>query len=286
MSKRSSISPVKRAAPSSKARPLLIASLMLGASSPLFAQTQIDDHERRARIDDFSVAQPSRASSVQIEQLGSGNRDVSASKITSLSGPLDKPSVEMTDLGNAGPQNTAPTDSTPMAQVAGSKSLADINGAHQQSEQLSNSAQSRDLSDTSISSTAASRPTATERLSGTDRCEPGQETAQSENCANILEKRAEQYASTQAPTLSAEQALLANNSDDGAAIDSLATRLDLGSRDNPNASLPANQEVASIYLENPQGNLIDVQQPNEPSQAVEALVQVLRNGGAPANSAP
>lgn len=286
MSKRSPISPVKRAVHSFKAGSLLIAGLILGASSPLFAQAQSDAQDRRARIDDFSVAQPSRASSVQIEQLGSGNRDISASEITSRSSTLGTQSVEMSDLGNSGPQNTAPTASTPMAQVTGSRSLADINGARQQNEQLSNSAQSRDLSDTSISSTQASRPTATEHLSGTDRCEPGQETAQSENCANILEKRAEQFASTEAPTLSAEQALLANNSADGAAIDSLATRLDLGSRDNPNANLPANQEVASIYLQNPTGNVIDIQQPNDANQVPDALIEVLRNGGTPANLSP
>ncbi|MEX0343213.1 MAG: hypothetical protein AB3N06_11540 [Erythrobacter sp.] len=99
------------------------------------------------------------------------------------------------------------------------------------------------------STPADSRPQAVVRLRGADRCDPQLSGRDLERCLKILELRADEFSLPSPPRLSAEQALLAGQSDDALAP-ARGDRNPLRSATvkEPDARLDSNQELASIFL--------------------------------------
>lgn len=179
---------------------------------------------------------------------------------------------------------TAPGDHGVDVPAAGSANERDEPSPRQISQQgqsdagpqLSDGGDSRDLETQAVSQPGDSRPRPAAQLAGSDRCDPQQEAAPSERCKAVIETRAAEFQASEAPRLSAEQALLAQR---GANPDVLAPgspdlRLQLASRGDPDAESRTNQELASIYLEQP-----PVSGPPSPAEVppdtLEALAEMM-----------
>jgi hypothetical protein len=199
-------------------------ALLAGFSAPLLAQAQADP----ARLDDFAV---------------STARD-DPSHVDQLSPEIDRARAPAQPRDRAIATPPAPgAPSTDLSQVSVRKQGAD-------QAQLSHAGAVPDESHASVSSTADSRPQAVARLGGHDRCDPQLAGDALERCKRILELRAQEFNAPAAPQLSAEQQLLAEQraEEEQQSGRSPATRLRLASRDEPDADLQSNQELAALYL--------------------------------------
>ena len=115
--------------------------------------------------------------------------------------------------------------------------------------QLSEAGQFRDTGLAAISDSSQSRPRGDNSVEGVDRCEqqPGQPLAT--QCAQILERRANEFAATEAPVMSPEQVLLAEHADEAGVLAQQSSDFRLAlARGDPRAELLSNQELASISL--------------------------------------
>lgn len=184
----------------------------------------------KARLDEFAPP-AAEVAGLRIEQLD----DAAASIDSSAGQALDReltvpgpPQVERAPL----PQLSQPGQTGPAQQ------------------QVSERGESRRLAAGSVSSSDDSRPQASAPLGGRDRCDPQLETQQLERCLRVLERRAAEFSAPEAPTLSAEQVLLAERGDDGERVAARSSdlRLRLAAGD-PDAEIASNQELASIYLD-------------------------------------
>jgi hypothetical protein len=202
---------------------LAAAALLAGASTPLAAQAQGDP----VRLDDFAVARQSR-DTLQVDQLP---RD--EGQTTEAAPPVDR----------------KVTAEEPVAPAAARLPQLSAKGQSPQQTQISKPGGAPDESAAAVSSTAQSRPQGVARLGGRDRCDPQLAEAERERCQRILELRAQEFNAPAAPELSPEQKLLAEQqTDEEGAGRSTVTRLRLASRDDPDANLPSNQELAALYL--------------------------------------
>ena len=89
------------------------------------------------------------------------------------------------------------------------------------------------------------------RRTGDSRTEGSNPSVSASRCRQILELRAQELHAPAPPQLSAEEQLLAEqqaNRDEGA-VRSPEARLRLASRDDPDATLTSNQELATLYLD-------------------------------------
>jgi len=244
---------------------LAAAALLAGLSAPLAAQSQADP----VHLDDFAVAAQGD-DTLRVEQLASDGKQVAGS-----SQPRDR------DVAAAEPP-APPATALPQL-TAGGQSL--------EQAQLSKAGAAPDESAAAVSSTAQSRPQGVARLGGSDRCDPQLAEAELERCRRILELRAQEFNAPAPPQLSPEQVLLTEQRYDetGSASRSTETRLRLASREDPDADLQTNQELAALYLarQNPPAQ----PQPQEPAapegdaslaQILDSL-QVATGGGQPAN---
>lgn len=205
---------------------LALAMLALKAG-PLAAQQQADP----VHLDDYAVAAQAPAT-LEVDQLSVGGSQVAGSPA-----PHDR-SVG-TGQGDS-PQATA--------QVQLSS-----RGQNPQPAQLSKPGAPPDESSAAVSSTRQSQPQGVVRIAGQDRCDPQLAKAELDKCRRILELRAQEFSAPAPPQLSAEQRLLAEQRyDDASTADrSTAARLRLASREDPDANLQSNQELAALYLHNP-----------------------------------
>ena len=205
---------------------LAVATILAGLSGPLAAQAQ----DNPARLDDFAVT-ASRDNSLQVQQLSD-----SAERVASASQPREQAVVPAEPAGQA-------DAAVPQLSAAGQPTSPQA--------QLSKAGAAPDESAAAVSSTAESRPQGVQRLGGTDRCDPQLGDAALARCRQILELRAQEFHAPAPPQLSAEEQLLAEqqaNRDEGA-VRSPEARLRLASRDDPDATLTSNQELATLYLD-------------------------------------
>ena len=196
-----------------------LALVLLLAAAPAAGQD-------RARLDDFAL--PPSEQAVAIDQLP-----------TVEAAPAEQPR----DRSLAVPQ-PAPAPRAPLDQLAEP-------GEATAPSQLTARAASRRLAPAAVSSAADSRPAPAGPIGGADRCDPqaleGQDRAE---CLRILELRAAEFNATEAPRMSAEEKLLADQRRrDDEARPSAARRVSLAAADDPDADLVTNQEIAAIYLE-------------------------------------
>jgi hypothetical protein len=203
---------------------LFAAALLAGAASQLAAQAQDDP----VRLDDFAVG-GSSSRVLQVPQVSSPQAEVTPepqpADRTIATQPRSKPAAAVAQL---------PGESATTAQA-----------------QLSAAGAKPDESFAAVSSRAQSKPQGTQRLTGTDRCDPQLGHAELARCQRILELRAQEFHAPAPPELSAEQKVLAAQQADEAdqARHSTDTRLRLAARDEPDADLQSNQELASLYFE-------------------------------------
>ena len=193
----------------------------LGLAVPAAAQTAPD----RTRLDEFTV--PAGDSAQPIDQLDRTQDAVPSDTVT-----------QDRELAVPGPPSASPS---PVAQLSRL-------GEAPATSQVSNPAQSRQLGARSVSSPRDSRPQATAALGGRDRCAPGSQAERDGQCQRIIERRADEFAASEPPRLSAEQILIARLRNDEAAASNPARQRSRGAA-NPDAGELGNQEIASIYLQ-------------------------------------
>jgi hypothetical protein len=208
-----------------RAARLAAAMLLASATAPLAAQSQGDP----AHLDDFAVSAPSDKS-LQVEQVSQGQ-----DKVDSAPQPHDSPV-------NAEQRTEPVTIDLPQLSAKGQAS---------EQAQLSKAGVKPDESSAAVSSTAESRPGTVQHLGGTDRCDPQLGDAELARCKRTLETRAQEFHAPAPPQLSAEETLLAEQRGDEqrAPSQSAEIRLRLASRDDPDADLESNQELAALYLD-------------------------------------
>jgi hypothetical protein len=195
-----------------------LASILLVAAAPAFAQD-------RARLDDFAL--PGDEQATGIEQLPSA-------------GPLPPAQRRDRSLTVPAPPGAAPS---PLDQLTSTRTGAVT------SNQLASGIASQTLAPAAVSSTADSKLQGVQRIGGRDRCDPRLDEATRADCLRILELRAAEFQATEAPQLSPEQKLLAEEQrKDERHAPSSALRLRLASSDDPDADLSSNQEIAATYL--------------------------------------
>jgi hypothetical protein len=230
---------------------LAMAMLLAVAGAPLAAQSQGDP----VHLDDFEVAR-SGNDTLQVEQLPTDGRPVAGSER-----PVDR----------------TLTAEEPAAPAAARLPQLSAQGQSPRQTQISNPGGAPDESAAAVSSTAQSRPQGVARLGGRDRCDPQLAAVERERCQRILELRAQEFNAPAPPELSPEQKLLAEQrtDDEGSAGRSTVTRLRLASRDDPDANLQSNQELAALYL-GKQAPPAQPQSPAEPTPEGDAsLAQIL-----------
>lgn len=237
--------------------------LLAGASASLAAQSQDDS----VRLDEFAVNK-SADNSLQVQQVTTG-----ADQVESPPQPHDH-SVGTHDRSEASTQA--------VAQVS-------QNGHGIEQAQLSKPGATPDQSSAAVSSPDQSRPDGVQRLAGTDRCDPQLGDAERERCKHILELRAQEFHAPAPPQLSAEEKLLAEQrAAEETSRRSPDTRLRLASRDDPDAELESNQELAALYLQR-QGP------PPEPApdktappldESLAKVLEALQIGGPPPQGSP
>jgi hypothetical protein len=198
---------------------------MLLAAAPATVAAQAQDDP--VRLDDLAVS-ASADDSLRVPQLST-----SEAQVDDAPQPHDRAIAT-----EARPEQPAPA----VSQVA-------PNGRATEQAQLSKAGAPPDESHAAVSSRAQSRPGAVEHLAGTDRCDPQLGDAELERCRHILELRAQEFHAPAPPQLSAEQKLLAEQrASEDSPNRSAETRLRLASRDDPDAELKSNQELAALYL--------------------------------------
>jgi hypothetical protein len=119
-------------------------------------------------------------------------------------------------------------------------------------------------------------------LGGQDHCDPELAREALERCRRILELRAQEFNAPAPPRLSAEQQLLAEqrSTDEQQSGPTPETRLRLASRDEPDADLQSNQELAALYLARQQQSLPETAKRPEDEQAAAGdatLAQILNS---------
>jgi hypothetical protein len=214
---------------------------------PVLAQEPADP----ARLDDFAL--PATAQPLPVEQLTTGDTlrtPPQQADRTLASPPLSEP-------GGAMPaQLSAPGGGGTITQLAGT-------------------GQSRTALTGSVADPKDRPPGAVTRIGGHDRCDPQSVQAVYAECLRILELRSDEFSAPKAPTLSAEQRLLAEQRQgDDTVSPSNALRLRLATVAQPDAELPSNQELASVYLKEPEKPVVQQAPEPEPS-AYAALLQGL-----------
>lgn len=229
----------------------LLAGLALGLGGAAVAQDAAD----KTRLDEFAV--PTAADGQPVQQL-----DPSADPIVPAAAPVADRQLSI-------PAPPA-AERQPVAQLSQT-------GETVPAEQLSGSAESREVAAGSVSSSRDSRPQPVAALGGSDRCEPGSEAEESEECRRILELRAAEFQAVEPPRLSAEQVLLAETlrQEEVLAAGSSRLRVRLAGAHSPDADLESNQELASIYLGRP-ADQSPAPLEEEPVPEAEALAEVLQ----------
>lgn len=208
-------------------RTFAVACGLLGAvfSAPAHAQERGD----AARLDDFALPEAQQA--LRVEQLSDGESS-------------DQPQqhVDRT-LGR-------PVQSDPGGAMPAQLSSTGESGAV---TQLPSTRQSRLSLGTAVSNTQDSAPGSVVRIGGQDRCDPQLSQKFYAACLRVLELRSDEFNAPQAPVLSAEQRLLAEQRqrEEGSAETSTALRLRYATAMQPDADLQSNQELAAIYFGEP-----------------------------------
>jgi hypothetical protein len=250
----------------SRAAGLVAAMLLAGVSAPLAAQSQGDP----VRLDDFAVGAPSDTS-LRVDQLTTGAHEPLAT-----AQPPDRAIA-------SNPATAQPVAPLPQLSAAGQS-------PHQ--AQLSAAGAAPDESRAAVSTPAESRPQGVVRIGGRDRCDPQLAKDQLEQCERILELRAQEFHAPAPPELSPEQKLLAEQRtrEDDAGRPSTSLRLRLATRDDPDADLQSNQELAALYLGKPNA-AVTTQRQEPPAAPQEAsIAEVLKTlqiaTSAPPGTAP
>jgi hypothetical protein len=196
-----------------------------GLVSMLLAVSASASAQDRARLDDFAL--PASEQATGIEQLPTA-------------APLPPAQRRDRSVTVPAPPRAAPR---PLDQLTS----ADAEGIAP--NQLASVAASRMLAPAAVSSSADSKLQGVQRIGGRDRCDPRLDEATRADCLRILELRAAEFQATEAPQLSAEQKLLAEEQrKDERYAPSSTLRLRLATADDPDAELSSNQEIAAIYL--------------------------------------
>ena len=224
---------------------LCCGSLAVVAAGPLLAQEQADP----ARLDDFAL--PAAAQPLPVEQLTTG------------------------DTLRAPPQHADRTLATPPPSEAGGAMPAQLSapGTGGTIAQLAGTGQSRTALTGSVADPKDRPPGAVTRIGGHDRCDPQSVQAVYAECLRILELRSDEFSAPKAPTLSAEQRLLAEQQQgDETMTPSSALRLRLATVAQPDAELPSNQELASVYFGEPDKPIVEQAPEPEPEQSAYATL--------------
>lgn len=237
--------------------------LLAGIAAPLAAQSQADS----VRLDEFAISAP-EADRSHVDQLATD-------------GDRSQGSPQPHDRAIDAPQPSTPR-TTVLRQVS-------TKGPSSEQPQLSTAGAAPDETQAAVSSTADSRPQGVTHIGGHDRCDPQLAREELERCRRILELRAQEFNAPEAPQLSAEQRLLAEQrADDEQAGRSAATRLRLASRDEPDADLKSNQELAALYLAKQQAPPASAAPAEDPQAALgdASLADILQGlqvqtGGSP-----
>jgi hypothetical protein len=180
-------------------RGLLSAGLLVAAAA---APATAQENAAMTRIDDFA---PSASNAgVAVAQVGDGAGESSASRA------VDTP-VQV----RAGPITT--------------KQLSGVDERQSHTAQLAPAGDRSPQAAPPLSSRTDGRPGNVVRLDGQDRCDPQDVDAKRRDlCRRVLELRAREFSATQAPKLSAEEALLAQQF--RRELGSLSTNADLERR--------------------------------------------------------
>ncbi len=226
---------------------LAVALFALGAASSGAGQ----ESENRARLDDFAVAPGDGTLAVeQVSPDADVVRTERQARDRSIAGPVsaERPSLRPDQVfsGNQGSVQT----------------------------QLSDGADPTGPIPSAGSTAADSRPEGVTRLAGSDRCDPQLPKRDLVRCLQILELRAEEFSAPAPPQLSAEQSLLAGQSDDErATVRASGNRLRFATVQDPDANLDSNQELASIFLAVP--TALPVEQPDELPEEASTLADII-----------
>ena len=220
--------------------------------------------ESRTRLDDFAV--PADEGQPRVEQVSPGGQAIqSAPRVEdrAIAGaPLgERPSLQPDQLSSGVPSSA--------------------------STQLNDGSNPTRPIPTAGSTAADSRPQGVTRLAGSDRCDPQLPERDLARCLQILELRAEEFNAREAPQLSAEESLLAEQQSDNdrAMVRSSENRLRFATMQEPDADLDSNQELASIYLgrgpvtaapEPAPGEL-----PDEAASLADIIVSIVQGSGSP-----
>ncbi|MXP41112.1 hypothetical protein GRI75_05560 [Altererythrobacter soli] len=197
---------------------LLAPILLAGAAASASAQD-------RARLDDFAL--PAGDGALAVEQLPAA-------------APLPPPQRRDRSVKVPAPPGAAPH---PLEQ------LTSADRAEVAPNQLASGVASRSLAPAAVSTSADSKLQGVQRIGGRDRCDPRLDEQRRADCLRILELRAAEFQATEAPQLSAEQKLLAEQQrEEERVAPSNKLRLRLASSGDPDADLSSNQEIAAIYL--------------------------------------
>ena len=209
--------------------------------------------DERTRIDDFAVEAQGSEASGTLEQIGE------------TASPLqDEPQVRDRGIFVAQDSASAPGPVSQISRTGGAPLPQQVAPAGEASAAIAD-----------VGSRAQSRPAAVQRLVGADRCDPGLERARLEECLRILERRAGEFTAPEAPVLSAEERLLAEQSNDEPATIAQQgdLRLRYASQVQPDADLRSNQELAALVFDGPpQGT--PTSSPAQPE--AESLAEVLQ----------
>ncbi len=136
-----------------------------------------------------------------------------------------------------------------------------------------------------LSNSAQGRVVALTSVGGKDRCDPGSEAARSEQCSRVIETRSAEFTEPEPSPLSAEQALMAMQSQSSSSfndLDAAARRLSSGRPDDSLAELA----VANLALKASTEEKKEADTKGQAPTAVDALVaQIIAqsNGGMPPN---
>jgi hypothetical protein len=208
-------------------RASVLGCLMLGTVLAVPGHAQ--DRSERARLDDFAL--PQEPPALPVDQLSSGDSSrLPAQRVDRVIAHPPKPDAS--------------------ASMPAQLSVTGVGGVV---TQLPSTRESRLSLGTSVSNTADSAPGSVVRIGGKDRCDPQLTQKFYAECLRILELRSAEFSAPEAPALSAEQKLLVEQRqrEEGLTEMSTAVRLRYATATQPDADLPSNQELASIYLPDP-----------------------------------
>ena len=236
----------------------MAALFALGAASSGAAQ----ESESRARLDEFAVAPGD--GSLGVEQV-SPQADVVPAE----------PQARDRSIGGSVSAERSPL--RPDQVFSGSQGSAQT--------QLSDGADPTGPIPGAGSTAADSRPRGVTRLAGSDRCDPQLPERDLVRCLQILKLRAQEISAPAPPQLSAEQSLMASQSDDElAAVGMGRNRIRFATVQEPDADLDSNQELASVYLAlppTPPDRQPD-ELPEEAATLADIIVAITQGASAPA----